>query len=972
MNTEKILAELSEWAGGEFVERDEWEEYFSDNLSYCLNQAGEIVSLKVRRKNIEDLSPLSQLRSLQHLDCSENPISDISSLSQLMSLEYLNCSETEINDLSSLSQLTSLEYLNCSETEINDLSFLSKLMSLQYLDCASTQVSDLSFLSQLTSLQVLYCYNTKVCDLSPLGQLRSLLYLNFGGTQVKDLFPLNQLTSLQSLLIWRTKVSDLSSLSQLTSLQELYVQENQISDLFPLSQLKDLKEVIFGKTKVSDLSPLLNLKNLQKVHAYGCQIVNLPRKITCLRLPLYLRNAEEGIILDSNPLENPPIEVISRGNEAVESYFDSLKGESTKLNEVKVILVGEGGAGKTSVVNRLIHDTFDKDECMTDGIKITPWQIKTGDETIKANVWDFGGQEIMRATHQLFLSKRCIYVLVLDGRKDERPEHWLKQILSVTSEAKIVVVCNKIDENPDNNLQRQHLKEKYPQIVDFFPLSCQSAQGIDKLNTTLNDLIIDLPMRRIELAANWVEVKQQLESWSEAKDYISHDRFVDLCVEHGVDSDVTQEVLLDLLHDLGLVIHFKKLKHLQTQVLNPRWITEGIYALITSKELTQQGGLLSEHEAEKILKAKVKHYSYQNKVHFLMRVMEQFELCYAIGEQQQYYLVPSLLPVELDKPVGNLKGEAIRFVFKYEGFMPPQVMPRFIVKSHKDIANGQSWRSGVVLENNAFASKAKVVADSEESEISITVIGEQRRDFFAVIRDHFAKIHQSYDQANLGLKSLVVLEHDDNTSRVDYQRLIKLEQRYLAGKHDGKDYDQNLDIEFSVIDVLNGLGSSESRQIEREHMGMSRNDKYDKSPTINVNVSPTMTQTQHNNQTQEVSQQVSISVEIKSLSGKFENWAEDLLDDLPDENPQIEREVSKVQKALDEIKSVEEKDQAEDKIGKFERVSGFIKDAIEGENKTGEFLKAVGNGVKKLQDIGKQYNKVAAHFGLPVVPEALL
>lgn len=803
---------------------------------------------------------------------------------------------------------------------------------------------------------------------------------------------LNQAGEIVSLRVMASRIKDLTPVSQLTSLQHLVCSQTLISDLSPLSQLAQLEQVLFYDTKISDLSPLLNLKNLNYVDADSCQIVNLPRKITSMGLPLHLDDPAKDIILKNNPLENPPIEVISRGNAAVESYFESLKGELKPLNEVKVILVGEGAAGKTSVVNRLIHGTFDKEERMTDGIQITPWQIKAASESIKANVWDFGGQEIMRATHQLFLSKRCIYLLVLDGRKDERPEHWLKQILSVTSEAKILVVCNKIDENPDNNLQRQHLKEKYPQIVDFYPLSCQTEHGIAPLKTQLTQLIVDLPMRRIELAANWVKVKQQLESWAGDRDFISHDKFVDLCVAQNVESDVTQEVLLDLLHDLGLVIHFKQLQHLQTQVLNPRWITEGIYALITSKALTQQGGLLAEAEAEDILKAKVQHYSYRRKVHFLMRVMEQFELCYCIGEPQNQYLVPSLLPVELAETPEELDGDVISFIFKYEGFMPPQIMPRFIVKSHKDIDAGQSWRSGVILHNNGLSSSAKVVADAEEGEISITVVGEQRRDFFAVIQDYFDKIHQNYDQQNLGLKPLVVIKSDRNSSRVDYYRLIKLEQRFLAGMYNGIDYDSNLDIEFSVVDVLNGLGTLESRQAERKQLSMGKIGKMNKHDTpqnISINVNPTMTQTQHNDQQsdqqQTVSQQVSISVEIKSLSGKFENWSEDLLEDLPSlganlpselsseqNNQQIEKEVTKVKKALQEITSVEAQDEAEDKIGKFERVNGFITDAINGENKTGQLLQTAGQGVKKLQDIGKQYNKIAGHFGLPVVPDVLL
>jgi hypothetical protein len=55
------------------------------------------------------------------------------------------------------------------------------------------------------------------------------------------------------------------------------------------------------------------------------------------------------------------------------------------------------------------------------GIRIKDWRIDTGDQELRCNLWDFGGQDIMHATHQFFLSRRSLYVLVLDGRKDERP-----------------------------------------------------------------------------------------------------------------------------------------------------------------------------------------------------------------------------------------------------------------------------------------------------------------------------------------------------------------------------------------------------------------------------------------------------------------------------------------------------------------------------------------------------------------------
>ena len=82
---------------------------------------------------------------------------------------------------------------------------------------------------------------------------------------------------------------------------------------------------------------------------------------------------EPGIFLDGNPLEYPPVEIIKKGQEAIRSYVRSLEGEKKPLNEVRVLLIGEGGAGKTSLVKRLLGEPFDPKEPQTHGINIRDW-----------------------------------------------------------------------------------------------------------------------------------------------------------------------------------------------------------------------------------------------------------------------------------------------------------------------------------------------------------------------------------------------------------------------------------------------------------------------------------------------------------------------------------------------------------------------------------------------------------------------
>jgi internalin A len=206
---------------------------------------------------------------------------------------------------------------------------------------------------------------------------------------------------------------------------------------------------------------IAELKSLTTLILYKNQLKTLPAEIA------ELKNLTQ-LDLSGNPLESPPLEIAERGIEAIRSYFKSLEAERRALNEVKVLLVGDGGAGKTSLVKQVLGEEFDTHEPQTHGITIRDWHV----EDIIVHFWDFGGQEIMHATHQFFLSKRSLYILVLDGRRDEKTEYWLKHIESFGGDSPILVVLNKIDENPGFEVNRKFLQEKYKGIKGFYRVSC--------------------------------------------------------------------------------------------------------------------------------------------------------------------------------------------------------------------------------------------------------------------------------------------------------------------------------------------------------------------------------------------------------------------------------------------------------------------------------------------------------------------
>lgn len=62
--------------------------------------------------------------------------------------------------------------------------------------------------------------------------------------------------------------------------------------------------------------------------------------------------------------------------------------------EFKLVLVGDGGVGKTTFVKRHITGEFEKRYIATQGVDVRPLRFDTNHGPILFNVWDTAGQEI--------------------------------------------------------------------------------------------------------------------------------------------------------------------------------------------------------------------------------------------------------------------------------------------------------------------------------------------------------------------------------------------------------------------------------------------------------------------------------------------------------------------------------------------------------------------------------------------------
>jgi internalin A len=733
-------------------------------------------TLNLNGSNIVDISALSEVKYLQNFFCNNSQVVDLSSLSGLTQMQTLNCSSTNVSDLSPLSELTKMQTLSCNETSVSDLSPLSGLSKMQTLSCNETSVSDLSPLSGLTKMHNLSCSRTSVSDLSPLSELTQIQILYCGSTRVSDLGPLSRMTQLVLLKCDSTHVRDLGPLSVMAQLFFFDCSLTQVEDLVPLSGLTQLRFLTFDSTSVSDLSPLKSVIT---------QLVTLD--------------------VANCPLIIPPAEFSTQGLGGVAEYFDQLGETNSPLNEIKVIFLGEGAAGKTSLIKRITEHDFDVNESQTHGINIRVAPFAIEGDTISARIWDFGGQEVMHATHQFFLSRRCVYVLVLNSRTDDKAEYWLKHASSFGGDSPVLVVLNKVDENPSFDVNRKQLSDKYPQIKAFTRVSCADGTGVDEFQEALHNQMRLSDTTRTPFPPAWSEVKQKL---NDIKDnYIDSSDYTAICKSAGLDKEFSQSVLLRFLHDLGVIVNFRNLKNFDTQILNPEWLTNGVYRIINSKIVAANQGLLNEKDFNRVINDERYRgdtgddfITYPvHKLHYIIRVMQEFELCFQLDVHN--YIVPQLLSIE--EPDFQMFGPAIQFVVKFPEFMPDSIFPRLMVKLHDYIDGDLRWRTGMVLfKPTVFDAHARVRTDREDSQIDLLVCGQEARRFLSFIRqtikeivNDFAKL--KYDELIQIPESKVFKSYSDVTSHEE------------AGENEM--FISELKRKVSVSEILDGVEDSSMR-----------------------------------------------------------------------------------------------------------------------------------------------------------------
>lgn len=543
------------------------------------------------------------------------------------------------------------------------------------------------------------------------------------------------------------------------NLQTLFLFGNGLEEIIFEGAFPNLELVDLSKNALSRLDMHVDdFPSLKYLYVHQNNLVDLSRLAGFF--------AKEGFdfnIEKNDPITAPPKEIVGSDKAKTIEWFKQAVKYSTEIAyEAKILIVGEPGAGKTTLMELLFDKNYEVpqlEQPSTLGIEVKPNRefenpVKTL-PNIKAHIWDFGGQNIQYMLHQYFLTDDSVYILITDGRSGKtRYGYWFHIINLLGKKSPVLVLLNR-NKKSDTVIPFDEItyKEIFPELniincgeIDFGNLNRTWGAFEQKIAIHLSKL----PVVGQTIIKPWKKIREEIDLLR-ARKYIGLDEFEKICEACGLKDRVDIEFLLDYFHKIGIALNFKDPSLQHIVFLDPNWITYGIYDILRDNLIIDKNGefqqeKLYDHWQAKECSERHKQPYTTTECAFLLNLMlkDKFDICYPLPNKSGSYVVPMKLP---DKRADYDLGawDKLHFRFQYS-FMPEGLMSRLIVRLYDIIFKGNVWLSGAIFADNACM--AEVLQQETTNEglkyIGIKIAGksaESRRAFLRTIRKQVEYIH---------------------------------------------------------------------------------------------------------------------------------------------------------------------------------------------------------------------------------------
>ena len=543
---------------------------------------------------------------------------------------------------------------------------------------------------------------------------------------------------------------------------------NQLLDIPPaVFELVQLHTLNVASNQLTQLSESVgNLKLLKKLNLSGNKLSKLPESLHALlqlesldisanaftALPDFLPHMRhiQKFSCAQNRLKNVPKSMMMRGDKLVLSYLREISHATQQCYKMKIITVGRGNVGKTSLLSsffKLVRAKTDrsarklkwKDDnpnVATDGIAITDMKIRckllpSSEDRLELSFWDFAGQDIYCTTHTFFLSGRAVYLLTFDMSdlsSIDTLEYWCQSIKARAPESPVIIVGTHLD---DPICTRTYIDTHVWPLVSktasvlknvncCLALSTKTGLGLPEFVDALYKCALAQPFMPETVPHSYLKLDESIRAISASQPTMSLTEFTSLASRCGVHPDNVQ-VVCSFLSETGTISYFPE-SNPDLVITHPQWITDTLSTIITLKSNFVKQGFLLHSDLPQIWRPPL----YPEHLHpFLISLLEKFDLIYLLAPplptsddaersasqlamSAPRYFIPAVLQSETPDlcllqgiwppPLMDQKEKFVGRNYRFQ-FLPVGLFPRIIVRFCRSFTWKPVfyWQTGIVL-----------------------------------------------------------------------------------------------------------------------------------------------------------------------------------------------------------------------------------------------------------------------------------
>ncbi|HEY3714949.1 MAG TPA: leucine-rich repeat domain-containing protein, partial [Jatrophihabitantaceae bacterium] len=689
---------------------------------------------------------IGNLTALTDLDLSGNQLTTLAdSIANLTALTRLDVGGNQLSTVpDSIANLTALTKLWLGDNQLTTVpNWIGDLALLTELYLWSNQLSTVpDSIANLTALTKLHLGDNRLSTVPDwIGDLTALTELDIWGNQLSTVpDSIGDLTALTELHLGDNRLTAVpDSIGDLTALTELHLWSNQLSTVpDSIANLTALTELDLWGNRLSTVPDwIANLTALAKLDLARNQLNALPRSLGTLPRLTQLS-------VGANRLAP---EVEAAAEESTDELLRLLRlihQEGVELAEAKLILVGEGTVGKSSLLASLRGDPWVELRGQTHGLEIKKVEVEYHGKPITLNGWDFGGQKEYRPTHQLFFTAPAIYLVVWKPREGPElgmVEHWLATIQHrAGSDARVHVVATH-GGSPSRvaSIDETRLRERFGDlIVDFHEVDSKDPNTLVGLRAAIAATADQVRHVRRWYPASWLQTRGGLDKSGQHS--LSYERYLEITAQNGLTDTAARSLAINS-HALGHWIHYADEPTLaEIVILKPDWLSVAIAAVLEDGQASSSGGLVPHRRFGEIWSspttARQTYAPGMQRV--LLRLMERFELTYRVPEfsaGEPVSLVGQLVPS--DRPDLTTVWDAFRPEGP-EGVIVCQVVERstdrvvepegliyrLIVRLHRqsidpaNLTGGAHWRGGL-LSQSRYGARALLTLTADGVRVQV-------------------------------------------------------------------------------------------------------------------------------------------------------------------------------------------------------------------------------------------------------------